>query len=189
MTFDYKQYRESRYQSWGNSWRWSYNENARFKAEVINVFIQAHAISSVIEVWCGDGNNLALYECQEYLWLDISPTIVDYCKWKFYNDTTKRFELYDHSITEKADLTLCLDVTYHIFPREEWEKTIKKTIKMANKYAIFYSFPAPNWHAMHINNYNFEEYLFKYCKRNKYEVEKLEITPPDSNSRFYIVKK
>jgi hypothetical protein len=40
----------------------------------------------------------------------------------------------------KAELTLSLDVTFHIFGKKEWKDYINKVINSATKYSIFYSF-------------------------------------------------
>ena len=51
-------YWEERYSKGKNSGAGSYNELARFKAEVLNGFVQKQNIRSVIEFGCGDGNQL-----------------------------------------------------------------------------------------------------------------------------------
>ena len=137
--FKYIDFWNNRYLAGGNSGAGSYGANAKFKADFLNKFIKKHGIKSVLEIGSGDGANLALYEIENYLGLDVSEEAVRMCKEKFKGDKTKNFEIADGlprlwSIDEKfkpkttADLVICFDVLYHIFPREEWEKTIKYCI-------------------------------------------------------------
>jgi hypothetical protein len=61
------------------------------------------------------------------------------CNEKF-KDTNKKFEVTKNK-KYKADLTLSLDVTFHILDRQEWEDYINRVIDSADKFTIFYSFP------------------------------------------------
>lgn len=181
---DYKAFWNNRYLQWWHSWAGSYNENGIFKADFINNFIKENNIIDVIEFWCWDWSNLALYKAKHYLWLDVSEKAIEICKEKFKNDFKKEFEVYDPNKDYwKYDLSLSLDVTYHILDRKEWEDYINQVIN-AWKFAIFYSFPKPNWHAPHINDFAFEEYL-----KSITEYEKIDLIPPNSQSRFFIIKK
>ncbi|MEM6772492.1 MAG: hypothetical protein AAF597_18085, partial [Bacteroidota bacterium] len=69
-------YWEARYRKGGNSGAGSYGELARYKAEVINAFIEEHGIESVIEFGCGDGHQLGLLKMTNYLGVDVSTTAV-----------------------------------------------------------------------------------------------------------------
>lgn len=184
---DYKKYWQDRYITGGNSWKWSYNENAIFKADFINKFIKDNNIETVVEFWCGDWNNLALYNIDNYIGLDISKEAIRMCNEKF-KDTNKKFEVTKNK-KYKADLTLSLDVTFHILDRQEWEDYINRVIDSADKFTIFYSFPKWSWHVAHINDFNFEEYLKEVCESKGLNYYKDPATPPDSNSRFYIIQK
>lgn len=192
MNFNYKKYRDDRYKTWGNSGKGSYWANAHFKAIFINNFCKEHKLKTAVEVGCWDWNNLVLYDFRKYLGLDVSKTIIDKCKEIFESDKSKRFDVLDEWIDLslcKADVSLCLDVTYHIFPREEWERTIDDVINLWVKYAIFYSFLNPSGHAAHINDYNFIEFIDKYCNGKWYTYKIYEDKAPESQSRFVIIDK
>lgn len=190
MSFDYKAYREQRYKNWWNSGKWSYNENARFKADFINKFIIESGIIDVIEVGSWDGNNLSLYEAKKYTWVDVSAEAIKKCKNMFEHKDNMTFEEYRKWENTPADLSLCLDVTYHIFPRKEREEVIDDVIRLWKKYVLFYSFLAPKWHAQHINDYPFREYIEKLSKEKWYDLRVFNDTiPPDSNSRFVLLIK
>jgi len=74
----------------------------------------------VIDFGCGDGNQLSLANYSKYIGFDVSPTAIKVCKKRFAHDNSKSFFLYgslcfvdNHNIFQ-ADLTLSLDVIYHL---------------------------------------------------------------------------
>ena len=79
MDFKSREYWEERYSQGGNSGAGSYGHLAEFKAEVINGFIEQHEIKNVIEWGCGDGNQLGLFRCEEYIGYDVSETAIEIC--------------------------------------------------------------------------------------------------------------
>lgn len=107
-------YWETRYASGGTSGEGSYGELAAFKAEILNEFVAANNIASVIEFGCGDGNQLALARYPRYSGFDVSPQAVSLCRKRFAADPSKLFGLMDDYRGEKADLGLSLDVVYHL---------------------------------------------------------------------------
>ncbi|MDO9546665.1 MAG: class I SAM-dependent methyltransferase [Pelolinea sp.] len=143
-SFDYKSYWEDRYSNGGNSGSGSYGILATYKANFLNTFVQNRNIKSVIEFGCGDGNQLNLAKYPEYLGLDISQTAIETCMNKFKNDKTKSFMIYDpicflNRGFFKADLTICLDVLYHIIPNEDFRKTLDDIFSCSRDYAILYT--------------------------------------------------
>ena len=81
-----KEYWESRYISGGNSGLGSYNHLAKYKAEFLNDFAKKQDIEKVIELGCGDGSQLKLFDFNRYVGYDISETIILKCKEVFKND-------------------------------------------------------------------------------------------------------
>ena len=55
-----KRYWESRYAAGRSFGVGSYSKFAKFKAEILNSFVEKHSVKSVIEFGCGDGNQLNL---------------------------------------------------------------------------------------------------------------------------------
>src|SRR5205085_12336730 len=86
-----KNYWEGRYSAGGNSGVGSYGKFAEFKAAVINQFVAQHALRSVIEFGCGDGNQLMLARYPTYLGFDVSETAVATCRKLFAGDANKQF--------------------------------------------------------------------------------------------------
>jgi SAM-dependent methyltransferase len=134
-----KEYWESRYDTGGNSGVGSYGKFAEFKAETINAFVRSHAVTSVIEFGCGDGNQLALADYPEYLGLDVSEKVVSLCRHKFSADARKRFMLTKEYAGETADLSLSLDVIYHLVEDDAFEAYMKVLFSASTRYVIIYS--------------------------------------------------
>jgi hypothetical protein len=132
-------YWKQRYRAGGNSGLGSYNKLAEFKAEVLNGFVQAKGISSVIEYGCGDGNQLKLARYPAYLGFDISQEAINLCRDIFKSDSTKRFALLGADSTEKADLALSLDVIYHLLEDDVFESYMARLFDTSSKYVIVYS--------------------------------------------------
>ncbi|MEE4660646.1 MAG: class I SAM-dependent methyltransferase [Halieaceae bacterium] len=133
------QYWESRYQSKGNSGSGSYGKLAEFKAGVLNDFVSARSIQSVIEFGCGDGNQLALANYPNYIGIDVSHTAVDLCTERFAGDASKRFVHSSDYGAERADLSLSLDVIFHLVEEQVFETYMADLFEAASRYVIVYS--------------------------------------------------
>lgn len=138
-TFDSKKYWIGRYKSGGTSGSGSYNKLAEFKADVINNFIKENQIKTVIEYGCGDGNQLKYSDYPSYIGFDISPKVIIDCKRIFSNDNTKQFKLMDEYNLETADLTLSLDVIYHLIEDRVFHKYMERLFDSSDKFVIIYS--------------------------------------------------
>lgn len=145
---DSPSYWENRYKSGGNSGAGSYNRLAEFKAEIINPFVKLNQIQSVIEFGCGDGNQLKYFDFEQYLGVDVSSTIISHCQEIYKQDSSKTFKTIDEYSNEKADLTLSLDVIYHLVEISIYEDYMRQLFEASNKYVIVYSSNEDD----HINN-------------------------------------
>jgi cyclopropane fatty-acyl-phospholipid synthase-like methyltransferase len=139
------EYWEERYKTQGNSGAGSYTHLAEFKAEFLNQFVVKNQIQTVLEFGCGDGNQLKIATYPNYIGLDVSRTAINICHDLFKNDSSKSFLLYDslaffdnHGIL-KADLTLSLDVLYHLVEKEIFEKYLLDLFSCSSKYVIIYA--------------------------------------------------
>jgi len=143
--FDSKKYWEDRYVSKSNSGAGSYGRLALFKAEVINDFVEKNNINSAIEFGCGDGNQLSLLKIPKYIGLDVSKKSIELCKGIFAADQSKSFFLYDpqYFINKthvfETDLTMSLDVIFHLVENEIFEKYMHDLFSCSKKYVIIYS--------------------------------------------------
>lgn len=111
-------YWEKRYASGGHSGTGSSGPLATYKAGRLNRFVADKGIRSVLELGCGDGQQLLLAEYPEYLGLDIAPSAVDRCRQLFAGDTSKQFGVYDpfrfEPAANQADLAISLEVIFHL---------------------------------------------------------------------------
>ena len=115
-------YWDARYASGGTSGSGWYNRLAVFKAEVLNDFVVAQDVRSVIEWGCGDGNQLLLARYPEYLGIDVSPVAIETCRRLFAADTSERFALAGDYDGPVADVALSLDVIYHLVEDDVFEQ-------------------------------------------------------------------
>lgn len=139
------EYWDDRYKAQGNSGTGSYDHLAQFKADIINPFVAKNGIDTVMEFGCGDGNQLKLAKYPNYIGLDVSPTAVQMCHKIFKDDKTKSFLLYNssaffdnHNILN-TDLTMSLDVLYHLVEKEIFEKYLRDLFNASKRYVIIYA--------------------------------------------------
>lgn len=148
--FDVGDYWDSRYRRGGNSGAGSYGRLAKFKAEFLNKFVHDHNVQSVIELGCGDGSQVALADYLEFIGLDISPKVIEQCQKKFEGDAAKVFETYNPEYFDpgkyRCELSLSLDVIYHLSNDEIYKNYLKHLFSASSKYVIIYSNSTSHYH-------------------------------------------
>jgi hypothetical protein len=138
-------YWEERYRSAGNSGSGSYDHLAKFKAEFLNDFVAKNNIKTVMEFGCGDGNQLTMANYPQYIGLDVSPSAVKLCYNRFKADKSKSFYVYnslafvDNARLFQADVTMSLDVLYHLVEKEIFEAYLRHLFNASNRYVIIYA--------------------------------------------------
>lgn len=138
--FNSAEYWESRYREGRNSGAGSYNRLAIFKAEVLNRFIADHNIQSIIEFGCGDGAQLRLAEYPAYIGVDVSTTVIEATKRDFAGDRTKTFIHVDEVGPEHcSDLSLSLDVIYHLVEDEVFDRYMRQLFDSAGRFVMVYA--------------------------------------------------
>tara|TARA_B100001093_G_C26847297_1_gene1023462 strand:- start:318 stop:1544 length:1227 start_codon:yes stop_codon:yes gene_type:complete len=186
--FDSKKYWNLRYINGGNSGAGSYNYLSRFKANIINDFVEKNQVKSIIDYGVGDGNQLTLFDTESltYTGIDVSKVIVSKCKEKFKNDKTKKFIHVDDIHNElKSDLVLSCDVVYHLIEDNVYQEYMKNIFSMSKKYVIIYAPNINHNEAAHVKKREFIEYIFdNYTNFNLVKRIKENIGCP-----FYIFQK
>ena len=132
-------YWERRYARGGDSGAGSYNKLAEYKAEIVNDFVAENQITSVIEFGCGDGNQLLLANYEHYIGYDISPVALARCRELFKGDSNKSFHSMQEHTTETADLTLSLDVIYHLTEDEIFDAYMHTLFAASRRFVLIYS--------------------------------------------------
>lgn len=138
-TFNSKRYWKDRYRDGKTSGSGSYGRLATFKAEIINNFIEKNDIENVIDLGCGDGNQLGLLNLKKYTGLDVSKKLIEECREKFPNFNFYYSDTFQKQENQSFDLALSLDVIYHLVENEIYEEYMKKLISFDAKYVIIYS--------------------------------------------------
>ena len=141
MGFDVKDYWENRYKAGRDSGAGSYGRLAKYKADFLNEFVKQHNIKSVLELGCGDGNQLSLFQFPSYVGIDISDEIVEKNKETYQDDPTRNFYTYSEfeNINETFDLVLSLDVVYHLSNDQVYFDYIQTLFERSKRYVIIYS--------------------------------------------------
>jgi SAM-dependent methyltransferase len=197
-------YWELRYSHGGTSGAGSYGKMARFKANVIQDFLESNNIKRVIEWGCGDGNQLSLIEFEEYIGFDVSPTAIDICKAKFGDDDNKSFFLYDPDAFVdnlrlfNCRLSISLDVIFHLTEDVVYEKYMRDLFGSSDEFVIIYSSNGGDFgdtanHVKHRNHEHFVEnnlHMWELCTKidNEYPYDSQN---PDGTSfcDFFIYEK
>ena len=181
---------DERYLSGGNSGSGSYGVLCEYKAEFVNKFVNENNLSNIIEFGSGDGNQMELFNVDNYLGVDISEYIINTSKQKYKDIENKNFVTYDefYKLSNKYDLSVSLDVIYHLVEDVVYEKYMKDLFSSTNKFVIIYS---TNWNddkynGSHVYHRKFTEYIdinFKNAKLIHHEPNK---HPSLSTAEFYI---
>jgi len=177
-TFSSAEYWENRYRSGGNSGSGSYNRLAQFKADFINEFLASRPVRSVIEFGCGDGNQLSLIRYPGYVGLDVSKKSIQLCSTRFREDNTKSFFLYDPFAFYdgggilRSDLSLSLDVIYHLVENDVYELYMEHLFQSSSRFVIIYSTNQDHVRVNHERNRKFTGWIEQKKKEWKLLVKK-----------------
>ena len=89
---------------------------ALFQVSIINNLVSKNNINTVIEWGSDDCNQLSLANYKNFIGFNASKTAIKIYKAKFKNDFTKTFiHITNNFINDKkADLSISLDVLYHL---------------------------------------------------------------------------
>jgi hypothetical protein len=131
-------YWEARYRGGGASGAGSVGRLARFKAAVINRFILENGVKSVIDLGCGDASQLGLLELPpDYIGVDVSGSALLRCADRFPG---RRFVTPDKLRTvPPAELTLSLDVLYHLIEDTVFAATMRALFAWATRFVVIYA--------------------------------------------------
>jgi len=199
-------YWEKRYKSGGNSGAGSYGRLAQFKADIINKFVKDQSINTILEMGSGDGNQLELFNLPHYIGFDISKTSIVYCAKKFRDDNDKSFFLYDpvcfvdNQNIFNVDMTMSLDVIFHLVEDDVFDKYMHDLFFMAKQYVIIYSSNTEDSRlsqAQHVRHRKFTDWVDTNAKKwklekkikNKFGLKEDLIDIDESPADFYIYKK
>ena len=184
--FDSKKYWQDRYSKHGSG-AGSRGDLRVYKQEVINKFLTDYAPESVIELGCGDGVQLSNIKYENYTGYDYQSA-VDVCNNRHGDKPHLKFRsLEEFTTSHKAELTISLDVIYHLTEKETYHQHLENLFLSSEQYVIIYSTnfdENPAGHICHrkfttdVEKYNFEN--FKILE-NPFEEQ--------TKAKFYFYKK
>ena len=152
-------YWEARYRANGTSGAGSVGRLARFKAGVVNRVIADNRIVSTIDMGCGDGSQLALFELPpDYVGVDAAPTAVAACAALYPG---RRFVPLDGvADMPPAELTLSLDVIYHLTEDAIFTGYIRLLFAKATRFVVIYaSNTDADWPSAHVRHRRFTDHV------------------------------
>lgn len=197
-------YWEQRYNKGGDSGAGSYGRLAQFKADIINRFIAENQLKSAIEFGCGDGNQLGLLNLERYTGFDVSKQSIALCSEKYKNDDGKAFFLYDSvSFVDtfhvfQADLTMSLDVIYHLTEDDVFEKYVRDMFNCSTRHVLIYSSDKneqTRHQAQHVKHRKFTKWIEENISGWSFEKKIQNEFPLEDNAQeesfadFYVYKK
>lgn len=140
--FDSEEYWRKRYRKGGTSGSGSYGRLAVYKAHVINELVHRLSIDSVVEHGSGDGNQASLFDLPVYTGLDVSKRVVNACRDRFSDRPGWQFMTTDSDASaqlEPHDLSMSLDVIYHLVEDAVFEVYMARLFDLARDYVLIYA--------------------------------------------------
>ena len=136
---------------------------------------------------------------KHYIGYDVSKTAIEICKKKFHNDSTKSFINFNYNIINhnKADLSISLDVIFHLIEDNVFNLYMKNLFNSSNRYVCIYSSNFNKVIEKHVKHRKFTDWINKYItndwKLKEYIPNKYPFIPNKSNctslSNFYFYLK
>ena len=87
----------------------------------------------------GDGNLLKITTFPTYVGYDVSQTIIEKCREIFKEDDSKEFRFLADFEQEKFDLSLSLDVIYHLIEDHVFDDYMRKLFGCSDNLVVIYS--------------------------------------------------
>ncbi len=158
--FSSADYWKNRYAIGGKSGAGSYGRLAEYKAGYINGLVDRKGIASVIEYGSGDGNQASLFNFAHYTGADLSPDAVAACNARFTNRSGWKFELTTSSSSVKHDLSMSLDVIYHLIEDEVFDRYMTTLFGSASRFVLIYASDHDEQvSAAHVRHRNFSSWI------------------------------
>lgn len=154
-------YWEDRYRKGYTSGAGSYGRLAEYKAEILNAFVEMHQVETVLELGCGDGNQLRLAAYPNYYGADVAPAAIARCSRLFESNGLMQFgNLAELAATNlQFDLCLSLDVVYHLVEDPVFEEHMSLLTSRSTKYIAVYSSNFERRDAPHVRHRRFTDWM------------------------------
>ena len=206
---------EKAYRAGNRSGSGSYGKLADFKADYINRFIADHTIETVVDMGCGDENQLSLGDYRDYVGLDVSSTLIVRLSEQYRDDPSKRFIVYEPFAFDArtagivGELALSLDVIFHLIEDDVFNRYIQDLFALSIRYVLIYSkdlgFPRGRDEglspllqgfeepctppAAHVKQRNIAKYILEYVTGWELVAIDRNIWPVESPSDFFVYRR
>lgn len=145
-----RNYWEKRYYYGGNSGKGSYAKDAIQKANFLNDTMLNYRLNNIIDVGCGDGNNLKIFNSDFYIGIDISKTVIEKNISTFQSHKNKKFFFLNNnhsiildeinsSIKNNESLIVSFDVIFHLVEDDVYKEYINFINNINARYCIITS--------------------------------------------------
>jgi len=187
-----EEYWDKRYRKGGSSGDGSRGLLAKFKTDVVNNIIEEYNVTSMIDWGFGDGEQLKTFTDINYLGFEVSETAVKRAQLKY---PEKFFALKKDYKGQKTNLTISLDVIYHLIEDQEYYDYMDKLFFSSTDLVLIYSSNYEEPRKNHQRRRKFTAYVQEHYPEFKLIKTILNPYPYDPNtgkgslSNFYLYKK
>jgi SAM-dependent methyltransferase len=135
----------------------SYGESALYKADLINRVVRERGIRSIIDLGCGDGNQLAYLDVDQYLGLDVSKLAIQRCIARHGSNPKRSFIWYDQNLFHdplrivSADCAMSLEVVFHLIEDDVFAIYIQNLFNCGRRFVIIYGSDEEQERAGHVS--------------------------------------
>ncbi|NRB05278.1 MAG: hypothetical protein HRU30_18655 [Rhodobacteraceae bacterium] len=158
--FSSAHYWQKRYKRGGNSGAGSYGRLAGYKADYINDLVEDRSIDTVYEMGFGDGNQSSLFDFPNYVATDVSELAVDRGAAQFSDRPGWAFYVSGQDPETTYDLTMSLDVIYHLVEDEVFEGYVRELFAKSRRYVLIYASNHDEQHkASHVRHRHFTKWI------------------------------
>jgi hypothetical protein len=124
---------------------------------LINKAVRERGIHSIIELGCGDGNQLSYVEVDQYIGLDISKVAIQRCLARYASNPKRSFIWYDphyfhdplHVVS--ADCAMSLDVIFHLVEDDVFAGYVQNLFNCGRRFVIIYGLDEEEPKRVHVS--------------------------------------
>ena len=132
-------YWRRRYWYGGNSGAGSRGDSAERKAKFVTSFARSQGAQSITDLGSGDGECASKIEIPRYIGYDVSKMAVTMARARCRDLQSHQFHEFADRDVETGDLTLSMDVTFHLVEDDVYNWHLRDLAKYARMAVLIYS--------------------------------------------------
>ena len=140
--------------------------STEYKTQVVNDWLKHYNIDSVIDLGCGIGNYIDVFNGFNYMGYDVSETAIKICQNKYGNEQSKTFKVIEKIVNEKSNMTMSIDVIYYLVEDDVFVKYMNNLFNSSQRYVMIYSTNHNHYNDLipHIKHRQFTDWVKKHKK-------------------------